>query len=191
MDRSVCRHKLRSRTRPGQECGEPSDHDFTTRFAYGYCHQHKKSHRDDWIDELKEAQIKHAEVERQLRMQREEEFKLARVPNAATIEENVQFGRAVPEEYYREQLEKTEPTLEACVDYILNTMQRDMFANSININPLSIFTLFPCQWRGWPGEEVATELRNRMYEPLLEARKLTFRARWSSTHRLYLRFGME
>ncbi len=186
MDRFFCRHKLKSKTRPGQACGQSSEVDLTTRFHFGYCYQHKKSHREDWIDELEEAQRNYQESEHKLQLQRQEEIKVARIPNAATIEGNAQFGRPVPDEYYKEQPNKTEPTIEECINHILNTAQMEIFAHRNNVTPLSIFTLFPCQWRGWPAEEIAHELQNRVYDTRIYARELTFRARWNGTQQLHL-----
>ena len=97
--------------------------------------------------------------------ERDANVKAARTPNAKDLL-SVNWRHLPPDDTI---YTKTEPTIIACVDEIIYSLTRDIlrYSSSIlginGINGKSDIALFTRDLRGWSKEDVAAELRNRLF----------------------------
>lgn len=108
--------------------------------------------------------------------EQEAAFAHARTPNAGTIRFRVPHPASPSSP-----VAKTEESIQDCVDQILFRFQRDCLKYTGTLNPISKVWLFADEWRGWPREEVAVELENRMYRCIISEKPepcLMFESKW-------------
>jgi len=149
--------------RKGQTCDE-----YTTvchGIGIPYCHKHSEKHVEEWepfiIKRLAEDKAKEKEHKNKL----DTEILNARKPNAFTIHKD---RKNVPSLLVETQ--KTENTIEECVDVILNKFSEDIITYSSFLTPFSTIQLYPSKWRGWPKESIMDELKKRMFDVSLDTR---------------------
>lgn len=165
-----CEHVLASGHRRGKQCQKQTWKDHVP-----FCDSHVDAHKAEWEPIVKEAGIKRRREEEEFKIARNAEIRKARVPNADSI---CRIDR------YRSKLApsirgvKTEDTIEECVTAILTEITKSLFRFADSANGLSNMYLHPFDYRGWPAEEIAAELENRLYTCHVKEDCIIFKARY-------------
>lgn len=164
-----CQHIMRSGPRHGKKCaGCRVDHE---GLYIPFCFKHKDMHHRDWIVDVEDQLQKRRERNEVQRIEKQEALRRAPEPNAQTVWRKTRGGHhPVPEEMWVSETRHPDASLDHFVSNLLATFVIDTHRYPGVIDALTRRSLYPFECQGWSMEEIADNLRPRMYTVTIDSK---------------------